>query len=177
MSKSKIETEEGLNKAIEKIFDVVEKSNADLIEVSKTKMDKEQLKAGLKSAREAFKGFKEAKKKIEEYFQSVKEYGNLTRKDLAKIAKEMMNVKDEKTLDKAVDKINNIIDNAKTDIIEISEYKMLREMMLAIKEAKDNINEKRKILNAAIENIKKSGEISGKKVGRSEEHTSELQSH
>lgn len=165
ISKSKIETEEGLNKAIEKIFEVVDKSDADLVEVSKTKMGKAQLKAGLKAAREAFKGFKEAKKKIQEYFESVKEYGNLTRKDLAKIAKEMMKVKDEKTLNNAVEKINKIIDNAKTDIIEISEYNMLREMLSAIKEAKGDLKERRKILDAAIANIEKAGTLTAKQVG------------
>ena len=108
---------------------------------------------------------REARRKLEDYIDSVKDYGNLTRDDLNKLRKEARKVEDEASLDKAVDKINKIIDNAKTDIIEISEYKMLREMMLAIKEAKDNIKEKRKILDATIANIKKSGDVSARKVG------------
>ena len=120
-------------------------------------------KEGSKSVEERIK---DAKKKIQDYFESVKDYGNLTRADQVKIRKEMMKVEDEKSLDKAVDKINDIIDNAKTDIIEMSEYKMLREMLLVAKEVKDNIEERRKVIKAAIDNITKAGKVSAKQAGK-----------
>lgn len=168
----KIADEKGLNAAIEKVFDIVDKSNSDLIEVSKEKIEKEKLKAErekmkaeIKARKEGAKSVTEKVKAIKEYFESVKEYGNLTRKDLRKIMNEMSKVKDEKSLDKAVDKINDIIDNAKTDIIEISELKMIKDKLKGIKDAKKDLNEKRKLIAAAIDFIAKSGKINAKKVG------------
>ena len=122
-----------------------------------------------KAAKEGAKSVKdritEAKKQIQDYFESVKEYGNLRRKDLNKIRKEMMKVEDEKSLDKAVDKINDIIDKAKTDVLEISELKMIKDKLKGIKEAKGDLNEKRKVMAAAIDFIEKSGKISSKQAG------------
>ena len=164
--KSKIETESDLNKAIEKVFDIVDKSNADIVEVSKTKIDKDKMKSELDGLRKGKKSVVDKIKAIREYFDSVKEFGNLTRKDLSKVIKEISNVKDEKTLDTAVDNINKIIDNAKTDILEISELKMIKEKMKGIKDAKKNLNEKRKLIAAAIDFIQKSGTVSAKKVGK-----------
>ena len=121
-------------------------------------------KQGAKSVKDRIS---EATKKIEDYFQSVKEYGNLTRKDLNKIRKIMSNVGEtEESFDKAVNKINDVIDNAKTDIIEMSEYKMLREMLLVAKEVKGNIEERRKLIKATIDNITKSGKVSAKQAGK-----------
>ena len=127
---------------------------------------KQAIKEQLKNIASGAKSVIEKQKAIRDYFESVKEYGNLTRKDLSKIMKEISKVKDEKTLDKAADKINDIIDNAKTDILEISELKMFKDKMKAIKEAKKDLNEKRKLIAAAIDFIKKSGKISAKKVGK-----------
>ena len=122
-----------------------------------------------KAAKEGAKSVKdritEAKKQIQDYFESVKEYGNLRRKDLNKIRKEMMKVEDEKSLDKAVNKINDIIDKAKTDVLEISELKMIKDKLKGIKEAKGDLNEKRKVMAAAIDFIEKSGKISSKQAG------------
>jgi hypothetical protein len=158
-------TEEGVDKAVDKINEIIDKATTDIVEVSKAKIDKEKLKEGLRAAKEKAKSIAEAKKKIQDYFKSVKEYGNLTRSDLAKIAKEMMNVKDEESLNKAVDKINDIIDNATTDIIEISEAKMLRNTAKELKAAKKDLAERRKVFTAAIKNIEKSGKISSKQAG------------
>jgi hypothetical protein len=164
--KSKIETETDLNKAIEKVFDIVDKSDTDIVEVSKTKIDKDKMKAELEGLKKGRKSVVEKVKAIREYFESVKEFGNLTRKDLSKVIREISKVKDEKTLDKAVDNINKIIDKAKTDILEISELKMIKDKMKGIKDAKKDLNEKRKLIAAAIDFIQKSGNVGAKKVGK-----------
>jgi len=119
-------------------------------------------KQGAKSVKDRIA---EATKKIEDYFQSVKEYGNLTRKDLNKIRKIMSNVGEtEASLDKAVDKINDVIDNAKTDTIEISQAKILRNTMKELKASKKSLDERRKVFAAAIKNIEKSGSITTKQA-------------
>lgn len=164
--KSKIETESDLNKAIEKVFDIVDKSNEDIIEISKTKVEKDKMKAELEGFKKGKKSVADRVKQIRQYFESVKEFGNLTRKDLSKVMREISKVKDEETLDKAVDKINAIIDKAKTDILEISELKMIKDKMKGIKDAKKDLNEKRKLIAAAIDFIQKSGNVSAKKVGK-----------
>lgn len=164
--KSKIETETDLNKAIEKVFKIVDSSDTDIIEISKTKVDKDKMKAELEGFKKGKKSVADRVKQIREYFESVKEFGNLTRKDLSKVMREIANVQDEKTLDKAVDKINTIIDKAKTDILEISELKMIKDKMKGIKDAKKDLNEKRKLIAAAIDFIKRSGNVNAKKVGK-----------
>ena len=164
--KSKIETETDLNKAIEKVFKIVDSSDTDIVETRQSKIDKDKMKAEFKAAKEGKKSVVDKVKAIREYFESVKEFGNLTRKDLSKVIREISKAKDEKTLDKAVDKINNIIDKAKTDVLEISELKMIKDKLKGIKDAKKDLNEKRKLITAAIDFIQKSGNVSAKKVGK-----------
>ena len=166
MKNVRIKDAESLKKAVEKVSDIIEKANKDLVEVSKTKIDKAKIKEGLRSAKETAKSIAEKIKAVKDYFDSVKEFGNLTRKDLEKISKEMLKVKDEASLDKAVDKINDIIDNAKTDILEISEYKMLMDKLRAVKEGTNTLNEKRKVMAEAIDFIKKSGKITSAQAGK-----------
>jgi len=65
---------------------------------------------------------KEVSERIKAINQFVKDYsdrGNLTRADLIKITDLVATVKDQKSLDRAADKIYEIIDNAKSDKIEV----------------------------------------------------------
>jgi len=166
MKNVNVKDAESLNKAVEKVSDIIEKANKDLVEVSKTKIDKAKIKEGLRAAKEKAKSIAEKIKAVKDYFESVKEFGNLTRKDLERISKEMLKVKDETSLDKAVDKINDIIDNAKTDILEISEYKMLMDKLRAVKKGTNTLNEKRRVMAEAIDFIKKSGKITSAQAGK-----------
>ena len=64
----------------------------------------------------------------------VKEYsdrGNLTRDDYQKILDILPSIKNQKTLDKAADKILDIINNAKSDKIEVSERTLLKDRIKA----------------------------------------------
>jgi hypothetical protein len=170
-----VKDEKTLESASKKITDIIDNANKDIIEVSKTKMEaqktkaelkaaKEKMKAELKAAKEGAKGVVNKVKAIKKYFDSVKEYGNLTRRDLTRVMAEIAKVKDEETLDKAVNKINEIIDNAKSDKIEISEKKMIANTIKEVKLAKGNIKEKRKLITDVIDNIKKAGKLSAAQV-------------
>jgi hypothetical protein len=163
--KSKIETEQDLNKAIEKVFDIVDKSNEDIIEISKKKVDKEKMKAEVNGIKKGKGSVVDRIKQLYDYFDSVKEYGNLTRKDLSKIIKVIRDAARNEKIDEAVDKINKIIDNAKTDVVEMSEVRILKDKLREIRATKKNINEKRKLITAAIDFIKKSGKINSKTAG------------
>lgn len=170
-----VNDEKSLEKATAKVLDIIDKANKDIIEVSKTKMDaekmkaelkanKEKMKAELKAAKDSAKGVVNKIKAVKAYFDSVQEYGNLTRKDLRRIMKEMASVKDEASLDKAVNNINDIIDNATSDKIEISEKKMIANTIKEVKLAKGNIKEKRKMIADVIDEIKKSGKLTASQV-------------
>lgn len=125
---------------------------------------KDQIKLEVKAAREGAKSVSDAVKAIVEYFNSIKDRGNLTRKDLIKILGIVSKVNSQKTLDNAANKIFEIIGKAKTDIIEVSDLKALKDQLRleakAAREAKGDLNAKRKMLTAAIKEMKKNGSIS-----------------
>jgi hypothetical protein len=77
----------------------------------------------------------------------VKEYsdrGNLTRADYQKILDILPSIKNQKTLDKAADKILDIINNAKSDKIEVSERTLLKDRIKAeVKAANEGYREAR----------------------------------
>ena len=159
-----VKDEKSLEKATNKVLDIIDKANKDIIEVSKTKMDAAKMKAELKAAKDSAKGVVNKIKAVKAYFDSVQEYGNLTRKDLRRIMKEIASVKDEASLDKAVNNINDIIDKATSDKIEISEKKMIANTIKEVKLAKGNIKEKRKMIADVIDSIKKSGKLTASQV-------------
>ena len=159
-----VKDEKSLEKATTKVLDIIDKANKDIIEVSKTKMDAAKMKAELKAAKDSAKGVVNKIKAVKAYFDSVQEHGNLTRKDLRRIMKEMASVKDEASLDKAVNNINDIIDKATSDKIEISEKKMIANTIKEVKLAKGNIKEKRKLITDVIDSIKKSGKLTAAQV-------------
>ena len=159
-----VKDEKSFDRATEKLFGIIDNANKDIVEVSKTAIDKEKLKAELKAAKDGAKGVANKIKAVKDYFDSVKEYGNLTRKDLLKVMKQIASVKDAESLDNAIEKINDIIDNAKTDKIEISELKMLKQTIKEVKLAKGNIKEKRKLIADSIAGIQKSGKLSAAKA-------------
>jgi hypothetical protein len=125
---------------------------------------KDQIKLEMKAALKGAKSVTEKIKAVKDYFDSVKDSGNLTRKDLTRVMDVIAKVKDEKTLDKAVNKINDIIDKATSDKIEISEKKMIANTIKEVKLAKGNIKEKRKLITDVIDSIKKSGKLTAAQV-------------
>jgi len=134
------------------------------VTVNEAQALKDQIKLEMKAALEGAKSVTEKIKAVKDYFDSVKDSGNLTRKDLTRVMAAIAKVKDEKTLDKAVNKINDIIDNAKSDKIEISEKKMLQNIIKEVKLAKGNIKEKRKLITDVIEGFKKLGKLTVNQV-------------
>lgn len=129
---------------------------------------KDQIKLEVKAAREGAKSVSDAVKAIVEYFNSIKDRGNLTRKDLIKILGIVSKVNSQKTLDNAANKIFEIIGKAKTDIIEVSDLKALKDQIRlearAAREAKGDLNAKRKMLTAAIKEMEKKGSISARQA-------------
>lgn len=123
----------------------------------------QQIRLEINAAKKGAKSVSDAIKAILRYFNDIKDRGNLTNKDLLKVLSIVSNVKDQKTLDKAADKIYNIVKNATTDTIEVSESKALKEGLrrqaIAAREAKKDLNEKRRIVGAWIKEMAKSGQI------------------
>ena len=98
----------------------------------------------------------------------VKEYsdrGNLTRDDYQKILDILPSIKNQKTLDKAADKILDIINNAKSDKIEVSERTLLKDRIKAeVKAANEGYRQARleqKDIAQAIKDFMDDTEIKG----------------
>ena len=124
---------------------------------------KDQIALEIKAAKDGAKSVADAIKAIVEYVKKMSNRGNLTRKDLIKILNIIPSVKDQGTLNKAANAIYDIIKNATTDIVEVSDYKaMISQIALEIRaarEAKGDLNAKRKMLAAAIKDMVKKGKI------------------
>jgi len=92
----------------------------------------------------------------------------LTRRDLGRVINAIAKVKDQKSLDKAADKIFEIIDKAKTDVIEVSQSKALISQIKlearAALSAKKDVNQKRKELSNTIKEMETTGKISTAKA-------------
>ena len=124
---------------------------------------KKQIELEIKAANKGAKSVTDAIKAIVEYVNKMSNKGNLTRKDLTKILNLIPIVKDQKSLDKAANTIYDIIKNATTDIVEVSDYKVMVDQIRlearAAREAKGDLNAKRKMLIAAIKDMVKKGKI------------------
>ena len=122
-----------------------------------------QIMLEAKAAKEGAKSVSEALKVITKYFNSIKNRGNLTRSDITKVLNIISGVKDQKSLDKAANAIYEIVKNATSDIIEVSDYKLMTNQIKfevrAAREAKGDLNTKRKALADAINKMAKAGTI------------------
>ena len=68
---------------------------------------------------------------IHDFIKDYSDRGNLTRADYQKIIDILPSIKNQETLDKAADKILDIINNAKSDKIEVSERTLLKDRIKA----------------------------------------------
>ena len=129
---------------------------------------KDQIRLEARAAKEGAKSVSDAVRAITKYFNEIKDRGNLTRSDISKVLNIISGVKNQDTLDKAADKIFGIVDQAKSDIIEVSEYKALKDQIRlearAARESKGDVNAKRKNLSDAVRKLAASGNVSAKKV-------------
>lgn len=129
---------------------------------------KDQIKKEAKAARDGAKSVSQAIKAITSYFNKIKNRGNLTRSDITKVLRIISNVKDQESLDKAADKIFDIVSKAKSDIIEVSQRAALKDQIRleakAAREAKKDLNEKRKGIAAVVKEMVKSGKITEKQA-------------
>ena len=118
---------------------------------------KKQIELEIKAAREGAKSVSDAVKAIVEYFNSIKDRGNLTRKDIIKILGIISKVNSQKTLDNAANKIFEIIEKAKSDVIEVSEYKALVDQIkLEAKAAKEGKKQVRDAVKEIVRLFNKS---------------------
>ena len=129
---------------------------------------KSQIQNEVQSVKDGVRSANEAVEAIVKYFNFNAERGNLTRRDLGRVINAIAKVKDQKSLDKAADKIFSIIDKAKTDIIEVSSSKALVSQIKlearAALGAKKDINQKRKDLSNVIKAMETTGKISAAKA-------------
>ena len=129
---------------------------------------KSQIQNEVQSVKDGVRSANEAVEAIVKYFNFNAERGNLTRRDLGRVINAIAKVKDQKSLDKAADKIFGIIDKAKTDIVEVSSSKALVSQIKlearAALGAKKDINQKRKDLSNVIKAMETTGKISAAKA-------------
>jgi hypothetical protein len=129
---------------------------------------KAQVQNEIQAVKDGVRNANEAVQAIVKYFNFNSERGNLTRRDLGRVINAIAKVKDQKSLDKAADKIFEIIDKAKTDVVEVSESKALVSQIKlearAALSAKKDINQKRKDLSNVIKAMETTGRISAAKA-------------
>jgi hypothetical protein len=129
---------------------------------------KSQIQNEVQSVKDGVRSANEAVEAIVKYFNFNAERGNLTRRDLGRVINAIAKVKDQKSLDKAADKIFAIIDKAKTDIVEVSSSKALVSQIKlearAALGAKKDINQKRRDLSNVIKAMETTGKISAAKA-------------
>ena len=127
-----------------------------------------QTKSEIQAAKEGARNVSDAIKAITDYFNFNAERGNLTRRDLGRVINAIAKVKDQKSLDKAADKIFAIIDKAETDVIEVSQSKaLISQIKLEARAAigaKKDINQKRKELSNTIKEMETTGKMSTAKA-------------
>jgi hypothetical protein len=129
---------------------------------------KAQVQNEIQAVKDGVRNANEAVQAIVKYFNFNAERGNLTRRDLGRVINVIAKVKDQKSLNKAADKIFEIIDKAKTDVVEVSESKALVSQIKlearAALSAKKDINQKRKDLSNVIKAMETTGRISAAKA-------------
>jgi hypothetical protein len=160
---ARIAAENNINaKDVVQMIRDIEKSQSSLANL------KQSIKSEIQAAKEGARSVSDAIKAITDYFNFNAERGNLTRRDLGRVINAIAKVKDQKSLDKAADKIFEIVDKAKTDVIEVSSSKALISQIKlearAALGAKKDINQKRKDLSDAIKAMETTGKISSAKA-------------
>jgi hypothetical protein len=129
---------------------------------------KAQVQNEIQAVKDGVRNANEAVQAIVKYFNFNAERGNLTRRDLGRVINVIAKVKDQKSLNKAADKIFEIIDKAKTDVVEVSESKALVSQIKlearAALNAKKDVNQKRKDLSNVIKAMETTGRISAAKA-------------
>jgi len=129
---------------------------------------KDQIRLEARAAREGAKSVSEAVKAITTFFKEKSNQANLTRANLKSIINIISSVKDQKTLDTAADKIYNIISSAKSEIIEVNEVAALKDQLRlearAAREAKADLNTKRKQIAAFIRSLETKGTITARQA-------------
>lgn len=128
----------------------------------------DQIKLEAKAANEGKKSVSDAIKAIVAYFNKIKDRGNLTRKDISNILVIISKVKDQKTLDAAAEKIYKIVNNAKSDIVEVDDkkemVKLIKLQAKVAREAKADVNTFRKMIGKVIAKMETSGKITTKQA-------------
>jgi hypothetical protein len=142
---------ETINKPVEKVT------------VNKVTALKDQIRLEARAAREGAKSVSQAVKAITAFFKDKANQVNLTRAELKSVINIISSVKDQKTLDAAADKIYKIVSSAKSDVIEVNQMQALKSQIRleakAAREAKGDLNSKRKALAAAITGMVRQGKI------------------
>ena len=132
---------------------------------------KKQMELEIKAARDATKTVVDAHKAIKELVKGNKD--SFTRSDYEKIMDVMSGVKDEKSINKAFDKIVEIEKNSKAgDIKEVSEFKELKEKVRLIyeaakeatKEGKKSVTDPLREITAKLKEMKGRGKITTKQA-------------
>jgi hypothetical protein len=123
---------------------------------------KKQVELEIKAARDATKTVVDAHKAIKELVKGNKD--SFTRSDYEKIMDVMSGVKDEKSINKAFDKIVEIEKNSKAgDIKEVSEFKELKEKVRLIyeaaKEGKKSVTDPLREIAAKLKEMEGRGKI------------------
>ena len=140
----------------------------DKVVVNETAAIKDQIRLEARAARDGAKSVSEAVKAITAFFKEKSNQANLTRANLKSIINIISSVKDQKTLDSAADKIYNIISSAKSDIIEVNEASALKDQLRlearAAREAKTDLNTKRKQIAAFIRSLETKGTITARQA-------------
>ena len=157
-----------INAAIVKRKAPIQKGKVSKVTVNEKTALKDQIRFEARAAKEGAKSVSDAVKAITAFFKEKKNQGNLTRANLTSIINIISSVKDQKTLDAAADKIYKMVSSADSDIIEVSEYKMLKNQLRleasAAREAKKDLNEKRKDLAKTISDMETTGKITTKQA-------------
>jgi hypothetical protein len=157
-----------INAALVKKKAPIQKGKVSKVTVNEKTALKDQIRFEARAAKEGAKSVSDAVKAITAFFKEKKNQGNLTRANLTSIINIISSVKDQKTLDAAADKIYKIVSSADSDIIEVSEYKMLKTQLRlearAAREAKKDVNDKRKDLAKVISDMETTGKITTKQA-------------
>lgn len=125
---------------------------------------KDQLRLEARAAKDGAKSVADAVKDIASYFNEIKDTRNLTRKDITRILNVISSVKDQKSLDNAVDKISSIVDRAKSDIIEVSASEQIRTIAREVRQSSQSLKQKQRQLVAMINEMKRGGIVTAQQA-------------
>jgi hypothetical protein len=120
---------------------------------------KDQIKLEAKAAIDGAKSVTTAIKEITKHFNSLAGKDKLSRKDLTKIINLISKVKDTKTLNDAIPKLFDIVDNANENIIEINEMTALKDQIKLENKAGKSVRAQQQALMDSIRELAKKGNI------------------